>query len=295
MNYKSFTETNGTLIVGCGDLGRRLAARLVARGEETTGLVRTTASGEALADLGISPLVMDLDRQPQPPLLGHPFRRIYYFAPPPAMGSEDPRLATYLEARRTQAPERIVYVSTTGVYGDAGGAWITEATPTQALTDRAQRRLWAENHLREWCAEHGTQWLILRVPGIYGPGRLPETRLRAGSPMVRPEEAPFTNRIHSEDLADICVAAMDRGPNGAIYNATDGNPGTMTDYFNDVAKLLGLTPPPLVSLEEAKRLLGPAMASYLGESRRISNRKLIEELGISLRYPTLELGLPACI
>jgi nucleoside-diphosphate-sugar epimerase len=108
---------------------------------------------------------------------------------------------------------------------------------------------------------------------------------------VRPEEAPFTNRIHVVDLVAALEAAMERAPSGGLYNACDGHPSTMTDYFLAVAGAAGLPPPPLIPLAEASGQLSEGMLSYLAESRRLSNRRLIEGLGLSLRYPTLADGL----
>ncbi|MEJ2694830.1 MAG: SDR family NAD(P)-dependent oxidoreductase, partial [Candidatus Thiodiazotropha sp.] len=146
-----------------------------------------------------------------------------------------------------------------------------------------------------WSSETGGELVILRVAGIYGPGKLPIARLESGRPMVDEADSPITNHIHTLDLVEICQVAMTRGVSGEIYNVCDGHPGTMTGYFNRVADFLGLSRPPAISLEQAKRQLTPGMLSYLGESRRLSNRKLVEGLGVRLRYPTLAEGLPASI
>ena len=136
---------------------------------------------------------------------------------------------------------------------------------------------------------------MLRVAGIYGPGRLPLERIRQGVPMVREAESPYSNRIHVDDLATVCMAAMERGRPGAVYNACDGNPSTMTGYFLAIADAAGLSRPPLIPMAEAAGQVSEAMLSYLGESRRLSNRRLTEDLGVVLRYPTLAHGLPICL
>jgi nucleoside-diphosphate-sugar epimerase len=133
------------------------------------------------------------------------------------------------------------------------------------------------------------------VAGIYGPGRLPLERIRRGLPLVCEEEAPYSNRIHADDLVDTCVAAMERGRSGAVYNVCDGNPTTMTDYFFRVADATGLARPPVLSLEDAEGALSAGMMSYMRESRRLSNRRLREELGVVLAYPDLAAGLPSCL
>ncbi len=280
------------LIIGCGYLGRRLAARLSEGGASVSGLVRSRETAARLAALGIAPLRADLDR-PLPPL---PTRgtSLFYLAPPPREGREEPRLARLLAAlEQGGQPRRILYLSTTGVYGDCGGEWVDETRPPNPQADRARRR-WDAERLRRWQARRGGELVILRVAGIYGPGRLPLERLRRGLPMVSAAESPWTNRIHVDDLVTACVAAMERGLDGGIYNACDGHPGTMRDYFDRVADHAGLPRPPQIRLSEAEGRLSAGLRSYLRESRRLSNRRLREELGVTLRYPTLEAGLAAC-
>ncbi len=282
------------LIVGCGYLGRRLAARLGAEGRSTLCTVRSEASRAALAEAGFDSLRADLDDDdlPELPSAG---ARLFYLAPPPAPGDRETRIRGLLaRLEGVAAPRRIVYISTTGVYGDCAGGWVDERSAVDPAASRAQRRLDAERALHEW-GERGGAFVVLRVPGIYGPGRLPLERIRQGLPLVRPEEAPYTNRIHVDDLVSACIAAMERGRPGEVYNAADGHPSTMADYFCRIADLAGLPRPPLVGLAEAERVLSPGMLSYQRESRRISNRKLLHELGVELRYPTLESGLPACL
>ena len=151
-----------------------------------------------------------------------------------------------------------------------------------------------DGKLRRWSEANGVPIVILRVPGIYARGRLPEERLRAGEPVLREEESPFSNRIHADDLARVCVAAAHRDHPHDLYNVSDGHPTTMTDYFYRVADALGLTRPPAVTLEEARRRLGEGMLSYLAESKRIDNRRMREELGVELMYPDLASGLADC-
>jgi len=282
------------LIVGCGYLGQRLAARYGADGLPVSCVVRSESARAVLADAGLDSLRADLD-QDGLPALPSGGARLFYLVPPPAQGERDTRIRGLLGCLQgPAAPRRIVYISTTGVYGDCAGGWVDECSPVDAATSRARRRLDAEQALRDW-GERGREYVILRVPGIYGPGRLPIERIRQGLPLVRPEEAPYTNRIHVDDLASACIAAMERGRTGEVYNVADGHPSTMADYFCRIADLAGLSRPPLVDLAEAERVLSPGMLSYQRESRRVSNRKLLEELGVELLYPTLEAGLRACL
>ncbi len=283
------------LIVGCGYLGTRLARDYLSRGERVSALVRSEGSAERLRALGITAYASDLDQRVPLPL-DTEGEKIFYFAPPPDAGVADPRIRGFLASCETGgAPRRLVYASTTGVYGDRGGEWIDETAPLRPQADRARRRLDAENALRVWSARTFADILVLRVAGIYGPGRLPLERLRQGMVLVREDEAPFSNRIHIDDLVQVCAAAMERGRAGEIYHACDGNPSSMTDYFLRLAALTGAPRPQTVSLDEAAGRLSPAMMSYLRESRRLSNRKIREELGVWLRYPSLASGLPACM
>lgn len=286
---------NKVTIVGCGDIGSRVAQACLQRGDRVTGWVRSDASVIRLRERRIPALKVDLD-EPVPGLPSLEGEDLFYFAPPPAQGREDTRVAHLLsQIDEAGRPRKVVYLSTTGVYGDCGGEWVDETRPPAPVADRACRRLDAENRWRAWSRHSGGELVILRVAGIYGPGKLPEARLRSGKPMVAEAESPITNHIHTFDLVEICLAAMARGTSGEVFNVCDGHPGSMTGYFNAVADFLGLPRPPTITLAEAQRQLTPGMLSYLGESRRLDSRKLIETLGITLRYPTLAEGLPACI
>ena len=283
------------LIVGCGYIGRRVAARLQARGTAVTGLVRSAAAARSLHEQAIRVLQVDLDTPGTRAFPADGFADIFYFAPPPPQGETDARMAAFLQALDTGVlPRRIVYISTSAVYGDCQGRWITEAEPVNPATARGQRRLDAENRLCTWAQARGVEWIILRVPGIYGPGKLPLARLRAGTPVLREADAPYTNRIHGDDLAAICVAAMDSPQANTVYNVSDGHPSNMTDYFFRVADAAGLARPPAVARAEAERVFTPGMLSFLQDSRRMDNEKLLTELGIRLQYPDLDAGLKSC-
>ena len=291
MNSIEF-EPESVLIVGCGDIGRRVAARWP--DVAVTGLVRTQASAEALQQAGITPWQANLDDPTS--LTGLPLADalVYYFAPPPPTGTTDPRMQHFLAAiDPAQLPGRIVYISTSGVYGDRGGEVVNEDTPPNPQVDRARRRYDAEQQLRRFGQEYGVAIVILRVGGIYGPGRLPRKRLEDRVPMIHEHLAPSTNRIHAEDLAQICVAAAQRGRADTMYNVSDGTDSNMTEYFNTVADFLELPRPPTIDWEEAERSLSTGMLSYLKESRRMDNRRMLEELEVELKYPTLEAGLAA--
>ncbi len=276
--------------MGCGDIGRRVARLYQNQGIGAIGWVRSTESIALGQAQGIAMQQGDMDAEAV-------FTRdtfegcdIFWFAPPPSDGLTDSRLRRFLQAVQS-APRRIVLISTTGVYGNSQGAWIDETAQTQPNNERSIRRLDAENALQAWMQHYQGDGVILRVPGIYALDRLPLERIKRGEPVVSAAEAPWTNRIHADDLAMIAKAAMERAPQGAIYNATDGNPSTMTDYFNQIADYAGLPRPPQMSLEQARQVLSAGMVSYLQESRRIRNDKLLKELNITLNYPNLAAAL----
>jgi nucleoside-diphosphate-sugar epimerase len=279
-------------IVGCGDIGQRVAVRWQAL--PVTGLVSSATRAEQLEAAGIRPWRANLDDPTTLRELPLADALVYYFAPPPTIGTTDPRMGHFLAAiDPAHLPTRIVYISTSGVYGDRGGDLVNEDTPPNPQVDRARRRYDAEQQLRRFGQQYGVAVVILRVGGIYGPGRLPIKRLQDSVPIIHEHLAPTTNRIHAEDLAQICVAAARRGRTDTVYNVSDGTDSNMTEYFNTVADFLKLPRPPTIDWEEAERSLSAGMLSYLKESRRMDNRRMLEELGIELQYPTLEAGLAA--
>jgi nucleoside-diphosphate-sugar epimerase len=283
------------VIIGCGDIGTRVARHYLEHNETVAALVRSDNSRKKLQALGIAAQQADLSGNIT--LQADTSQsRLFHFAPPPHQGSEDSHTGNLLAAltRSQRSPSRIVYISTTGVYGDCQGKWIDEDVPANPQVDRARRRYDAEQQLLAYGEHHGTDIIILRVAGIYGPGKLPLKRLREGQPVVRREDSPFTNRIHSADLVKMCIAAMARGRHGAIYHGCDGHPGTMAEYFAAVAQKAGLPPPAEISLAQAADKLSAGMMSYMRESRRLRNEKTLRELGITLDYPTLQAGLEHC-
>jgi uncharacterized protein YbjT (DUF2867 family) len=284
------------LIAGCGDIGQRVARLALAAQVPTAALLRSPVNSENLQRQGVTVHQGDLDGSR--PLGGLPFAgsTVLYLVPPPGGGQLDPRVRVFCgSVEPGQEPAKIVYLSTSGVYGDCGGALVTEATPTNAQTSRARRRLDAETILRAWTRHRGIALVILRVTGIYGPGRLPLQRLQQGHPVLCEEEASFTNRIHADDLAQVCWAAANKGEDGDIFNVSDGRPGTMTEYFNAVADAAGLPRPPQVSLAEAQQVMTPMMLSYLQESRRMDNQRMLDKLGIQLQHPDLAEGIRASL
>lgn len=279
-------------IIGCGDIGERVAKLCREKSVPVAGLVRSEVSVHRLRAAEIEPVLIDLTQPDTQITLPTAASTVFYLAPPPSEGESDPLIRRFLAAIAEDAlPEKLVLLSTTAVYGDCHGEWITETHPVNPQTARGQRRLDAEQAVGDWSASTGVPIVILRVGGIYGPGRLPIARIKKGLPILKEAESPFTNRIHQDDLAQICVAAAERGKAGELYNVSDGRPSTMSRYFKDIARAYDLSLPPEVSLEEAQQVMSAGMLSYLKESRRLDNRKLIEELRVELQYPSFEVGL----
>ena len=264
--------------------------------ESIHGLVASDKSRRLLEGWLSSVSRIDLDTENPPDIEALPaVEQIYYFIPPPSKGIEDTRLPRFLQGLGNNFPQRVVMISTSGVYGNCHGEWVDESRPVSPQADRAKRRYDAEQQMTVWGRQQGVDVMILRVAGIYGPGRLPVARLEKKLPMVDESEAPWTNRIHVDDLITVCKAVMANGGGGEVYNVSDGNPGNMTDYFNQVADIAGLPRPPVIKLDEADGRLSAGLMSYLRESRRIDNRKMLAVPGVDLRYPTLAEGLPASV
>jgi len=277
-------------IIGCGYVGTRLAVQIKQLAPSLLGVVHSESSARHLEALGITARPMDLDSNPSPAVDGH---WVFYFAPPSPMGHSDQRIGHWLHSLANQRPAKVVLISTTGVYGDCGGRWITESAPINPQTDRACRRVDAERQLQQWCDARQVPYAIVRVPGIYGPRRLPRERLERRLPVLAEAESPYSNRIHVDDLIRACLAAASDDFSGVVH-VSDGHPSNMTDYFFRVADAAGLPRPPTVSRAEAQRVLSAGMLSFLQDSRRMSNAKMIDELQIELQYPDLAAGLPSC-
>lgn len=282
-------------IIGCGDIGLRVARKLIDRGDCVDATAHFEEGAGALESAGIRPIVANFDYQDDIPDFSVAGRRVFYFLAPQGGGSSDYRMLNFCRRLSPDnCPERLVYISTSGVYGDCGDTPVTEETPLNPQTTRAKRRVSAEEQLQEQADRLGFDLVILRVTGIYGPGRLPISQLTKGHEVLRPEDSPRTNRIHSLDLVDICLAAMDRAETGDIFNVCDGQQSSMSEYFMAVARLYELPQPKQLTWEEAEKTMNPLTLSFLKESRRMSNRKMLEKLDIELTYPTLEEGLRAC-
>jgi nucleoside-diphosphate-sugar epimerase len=240
--------------------------------------------------------MLDLDKFSRQDLSPVWFRNctLFYFAPPPASGESDTRLHRFLNLLEA-VPDTLVYISTTGVYGNTHGALVDETSPVNPQTQRAMRRVSAEHITRIWCTENKVRRVVLRVPAIYGPGRLPLERLRKREPVIRPEESPIINRIHVDDLVQACLAAALNPQVRGIYNVSDGNSCSMSEFLQRVAGLANLPMPPLIPMDEAQLSYSPELLSYLDESRRVDNTRMLKELGVQLRYADVKAGIAASL
>lgn len=276
-------------IVGCGNVGRRILNSL---GEiPFSALVRSERSADQIRHLGGSVLVSDLDTLVDLSEVVLNSADVFYLAPPTSAGCSDERMRRFLVACGSSRPRRFVYLSTSGVYGDCRGAWVDEQRIPNPQTPRAKRRWDAEQQLHRWAKATDTDLVVLRVGGIYAQDRLPVERLKNGLTVVCPEDAPYSNRIHADDLARVCLAAASNGASGVTYNVADGNPTTMTDYFYRVADYLGLPKPDCVPLAKAEGRLSPAMLSYVRESKRLDISRMRRDLHVTLDYPDLDTAL----
>lgn len=277
------------LIVGFGDVAERLV-RTYAGQAEFIGMIRRPERAAALRALGVRPHVGDLD---VPATLKRLPRvdGVFHFAPPPNAGKTDPRTAHLLHALGRRKPGALVYVSTSGVYGDCGGSWVAETRAVAPLSGRAVRRVDAERQLRAWGQGHGVQVTILRAPGIYAADRLPLERIKRGTPALVAADDSYTNHIHADDLARLAWAALFRGRSQRIYHAVDAHPLKMADWFDSCADAFGLPRPPRVGRAEAERVLSEALLSFLRESRQLSNARTVRELRLKYRYPTSDVLL----
>ena len=282
------------LIVGCGDIGLRVLQHLAGR---WTVRVLTSSPGRlpALRAAGALPLLGNLDDPRTLGRLGGLASRVLHLAPPPGAGRTDSRTAHLLRAlARGGCTSHLVYASTTGVYGDCGGAWVDETRTLNPTTDRARRRVDAEARLRHFGRHSGCRVTILRIPGIYAldrEGGDPRERLHRGAPVLQPADDVFTNHIHADDLARACLRALMAGLPQRAVNVCDDSDLRMGDYFDLVADLWALPRPPRVSREQARATLPPMMMSFMSESRRLRNDRMKRELGLVLDHPTVREGL----
>lgn len=282
------------LIVGCGDIARRTLPRLLGH-YRVFALLRDRAQFAFWRANGARPILADLDRADSLKRIAGLADIVLHFAPPPERGVADTRTRHLIAAlaRGKSLPQRFIYISTSGVYGDCAGDRVDETRAPRPATPRAQRRVDAESRLRRFARQNRVCVSILRAPGIYAADRLPLERLQKGIPVLRAEDDVFTNHIHADDLAMLTCAALRYGRFNRCYNATDDDEMKMGDYFDLVADRFGLPRAPRIARSDARTQMSPVQWSFMSESRRLDNQRIKKELRAELRYPSVADGVSA--
>ena len=275
------------LIIGCGDIGLRVAKQL-SRSHHVFALTSQQSRFQELRGVGATPILGNLDQPESLWRLAGLAQTVIHLAPPQNSGNRDCRThnLTRILAQGSNAVRRLIYISTTGVYGDHRGAKVSEITPVNPQSERAKRRVDAERVLRLWGPANGVAVTILRVPGIYATDRLPIERLESKTPALVAEEDAYSNHIQSDDLARLVCAAVYHGKPQRIINACDGGETKMGDYFDEVADAFGLQRPARLPGNELQKIVSPMLWSFMRESRRVTNARL-HELKTPLRYPSV--------
>lgn len=278
------------LIVGAGDVARRALPGLLPH-YRVFVLCRRADQMERWRALGATPVAGDLDRPASLNRLGRlGCSVLLHTAPPAAEGHGDARSNRLIAALRKGGilPQRVVYISTSGVYGDRSGVLIDETARLAPESDRARRRVAAETLWRRYAIRAGASLTVLRAPGIYADDRLPLDRIRRATPTLHAADDGYTNHIHADDLARLCLAALRRRGGIRVYNACDDSSLKTGEWFDRLADWAGLPRVPRLSRIELQQAVSPALWSFLRESRRLSNARLKRELDVRLDYPSVD-------
>lgn len=296
VNFAGFTKggilthnrrMKNILMVGCGDIALRVAPLLRAH-YHLFGLVRSTSRHAELRHAGITPIPGDLDHRRRLTRIAGVADSVLHFAPPPNTGACDSRTRNLLAALSLGAlPKRLIYISTSGVYGDCDGALVSETHVLNPQTPRAQRRVDAELRIRDWAQRNRVKASILRVPGIYAKDRLPLERLHTGTPAIDAAQDSYTNHIHADDLAHIVLAALRHGKSNRVYHASDDSELKMGDYFDAVADAYHVPRPPRLARADVEHAVSPQLWSFMNESRRLKNERMKKELKVTLNFATV--------
>ena len=285
------------LLIGCGDIALR-AAPLLRTHYRLIGLCRRSENAPQLRQHGIIPISGDLDSPKTLNKLTGIAHAVLHLAPPTNHGKRDIRTANLLASltkrpatNKIILPQRYIYISTSGVYGNCNGALTDETSPIKPRIDRSIRRANAEKQIRNWGLRNYISVSILRVPGIYAAERLPLKRIHEGAPVLLPEDDCYTNSIHADDLVHIIFAALRYAKPGRVYNACDDSNLKMGEYFDLIADFFDMPRPPRVARVNAYKHISSSMLSFMEESRRLMNIRIKNELHITLRYPTVTKGI----
>ncbi len=289
--------TENINLLGCGYIGKKVAEKLHNKNVALSCFVKTEKSKDTCLLLSYKTQQFDLDKKnmalTENAVAAFKNSTVAYFVAPQPEGVVDQRMQNFVTSleNASVSVSKILLISTTGVYGNCHGEWIDESRATQPQADRARRRLSAEMLLNAYCEKNKISLVVFRVPGIYAADKLPLKRICSGEPVVNAQDSGYTNRIHADDLAAFCVEALTENVTPGIYNCCDGSPSTMNDYFMKVADAMSLPYPKEISLQQAQQELSKGMLSYLAESKRISNKKLLENFNTQFHYPDLKSGL----
>ena len=281
--------TESIIVAGAGYTGQQLLKLLSGQSPRIVALSKASK----LTLPGVESIQIDFDSDSPTRIEVGEKARVCYFVPPSSDSAPEARIKRFFEKVLDSLPVRVVLISTTGVYGNCDGEWVDETWPLKPQTDRALRRFEVEKYCSSWAERHGVSLAILRVAGIYGPGRVPNERLRQGFKLPKNLPGGFSNRIHVDDLAAICAAGLAGDATGA-FNVSDGHPLRYSDYFDLVAEIWDLPKAEEDDGNGSLNSISPTLKSYLRESRKIVNRKLLESFSIELQYPHPRQGLIAC-
>ncbi|MEO1239103.1 MAG: SDR family oxidoreductase [Pseudomonadota bacterium] len=278
------------LSFGHGYSAQALTRLLQPRGWQITGTTRSQEKAERLRADGVTPVLWP--GESALPALAKATHIVSSVAP---KDGEDPVLAAFGDAIEAATPnlEWVGYLSTIGVYGDHKGAWVDESTPLTPSTQRGVDRVAAEAAWTDMAERSGLPLHIFRIAGIYGPGRGPFAKVRAGTARRIIKQGQVFSRIHVEDIAQVLLASISRPDPGAIYNLCDDEPAPPQDVIAHAAELLGMPIPPAVAFEEAD--MSPMARSFYAESKRVRNDRIKDELGVTLKYPDYRVGLQALL
>jgi len=282
------------VIIGQGQLGHELTKRHLAADDSVISVSRTAHKNLSRAH---QHLEADLDSLEKSLPIPESIHTLYYLAPPSTIDLSDHRMTAFLSSTNCLSISHIIYISTSGVYGDSQGNWVTENSAVAPAAERAKRRLSAEQQLHDFQQAHDSSITILRCGAIYSSKTINLTRIQSNQkPVIKPEQAPYTNRIHLDDLTEVCWQAMlNPADNVEIYNVSDGQPSTTTDFAWLLSDLTGIKRSDIIDIYEANNYYSPAYMSYLLESKRLDISKLLNSLNPCFKYQNIEEGIKACL